>query len=196
MLKNNYYVILAYSFLTIYLMQFTSPSAFMFLLSLLVELVILVGIYFVISIRSKDMDKRHNGIYMVLMSIPMIMFHYFVAWQLTGVGDLTADYESNGMFAPMKNYYGAIIVMTTGLVLAYQSDVKEVFKHPESFTIVEYSVFKQLFRVWGVGMVGVLLGLGNEEGASMGHIVLAMLLARVVVEFISKKSRDSMLKIE
>lgn len=176
-------------------MQQSKPSAFLFLFCLLMELIIMLSIYLYVSFKSQDTDVKGDAVYMAVMSIPVLLLHYFAAWALTCAGDLTKDFEDNGFFSPLKGFFNAIIFMILGLLIGYYRDLKYVMKNKDSLKIAEYGVIVQFFRVWCVGLVGIFAGI-KDDGNISPNVIGYMLIARIVVEIVSNYTRGSVIKEE
>lgn len=172
-----------------YYSHYTTPSAFMFLIGLLAELIIFLILYLIVSFKTNSFDTKSNAVFFIVACIPVILFHYFAAWSLTENGDkLMENFDKFGLFYPMKGYYISMLFMVVGLFLSYYKVFKSLIKDDNSINVVEYSVLTNFFRVWVVGLVGIFycsMKWGNHEKIISGDAILLMLIARITTEFIA-----------
>lgn len=178
------YVILIYQFIT-----GEYQSIFVYLFSVLIELLLMVVLYVIVN-KSNSVYSWAKNFNILFTAVLFLLFNYalilFAAEEFDNLKEFQTGTEQYGLL-PFFVFKNQIILVVVGLIVAYFMEFRKIRKQEKIAKKVEWEVFLHIAKVWGlVGLTVAILNFVPEQYYPIGIAILP--IGRIIMEFYARKN--------
>ncbi len=191
LIKHKRTVLLsAYSILAIYLMNTASTSTFLVIGAVMLEFVILLGLYFIVQVRYKKLEGFAQGLEVLLTGFFLVLILFgFAKYGFETIDMYEVRGEFNGL-SPIIFNSVPLIGMATLLLISYSLESIGFTKGEHVVNSFEQHLIRQGIMLWLFGTLAAIV----VFSVSKSYIKYALLFltgVRILLEFLIKKGMKS-----
>ena len=185
-------IVLTYGLL-IYQFAYESPSVFVFLFAMFVELVLLWLVYVTAYFHLNKMLKIIFG-FLLLGGIPFFLFNYWLMYLVAMGVDMLAycNEPITGFWAPLIFFQSQLIVIATCILVGYVFETIIIWKKPNQWGLIASKIVKQGSVIWTL-FISVIIALMFLLPAHTA-IFIALPISRILLEGWLFKIENEILK--
>jgi hypothetical protein len=182
---------LTYALMAFYFLYTDQSSAFIFLFSLIMEILLMLFLYMIMRSVFKKYARPLSGS-IFIGALPLLIICYIAAFTSAYLidGIELSEYENSfEPIIPILVYKKQLIALSLGLIASYIFAFFELKRHPRSIDQLQNDLFRMGISIWLTSMLAFAVFFAIPRSLIL-YTVVILALFRVLLEFtVLKKIR-------